>query len=237
VISVVLVAPVRAYSDALAAVIEAESDIRVTDCIATASEALACLSRRQPAAALLDFSTDSLVTVMPSLRRTSPATRLIGIGISAQRQAEDVIRCAEEGLAGFVDADQPISDVTTAVRQAVRGESPCSPRIAALLLQALQRRPSPPSMPRRDLAPEFRSLTPRELVVAELAGLGLTNRQIASRLVLGESTVKSHLHSVLRKLGLDSRDQIALGRQLPPPDRGGEETPAPPSISIASPQF
>jgi two-component system nitrate/nitrite response regulator NarL len=235
VISVVLIAPVRAYCDALATVIGAESDLQVVACVSTASDALACLSSRQPTAALLDFSVESLVIVMPSLRRTSPSTHLIGIGISTQRQAEAVIRGAEEGLAGFVDADQPISDLAGAVRLAVRGESSCSPRIAALLLQALQRRPAPPAMPRGDVAPAYRTLTPRELVVAELAGLGLTNRQIASRLVLGESTVKSHLHSVLRKLGLNSRNQIALGRQLSPPGRDGDDIPPPPPISIASP--
>jgi DNA-binding NarL/FixJ family response regulator len=218
VISIVLITPVRAYREALATAIRTESDLQVVDCLSTGSDALACLANRHPAVALLDFSVDDLVTVMVSLRRTSPVTHLIGIGILGnQRQSEAVIRGAEEGLAGFVDADQPIGEVMSAARLAVRGQSPCSPRIAALLLQALQRRPAPPVMPRSQAGTAYESLTPRETVVADLASSGLTNRQIASRLVLSQSTVKSHLHSVLRKLGLDSRDQIALaGDRLHP---------------------
>ena len=111
-----------------------------------------------------------------------------------------------------MDADQPLSDVLGAIRLAVRGESSCSPRIAALLLQALQRRPCPPTLTRATPALDCdTTLTPRERTVADMAARGMTNRQIAARLVLGESTVKSHVHSILRKLDVGRRDQIVLG--------------------------
>lgn len=237
-IDLVLIAPVRAYREALAIAIGTDPNLELLAGVSSASEALACMVPRQPTVALLDFSLDSVVPLMDSLRRTAPSTRLVGIGISAGRgQSEAVVRGAEAGLAGFVDADQPLGDVLTAIRLAARGESPCSPRIAALLLQALQRRPEPPRMPHQlnDRWPA--RLTPRELVVAELAQRGLTNRQIASRLVLGESTVKSHVHAILAKLELGSRDQIALAG-LPPSSTGGGgvEEPNPTPISFSSHQ-
>ena len=78
-------------------------------------------------------------------------------------------------------------------------------------------------------------LTPRELVVAELAERGLTNRQIASRLVLGESTVKSHVHAILAKLEVGRRDQIALSGPPPSTGGGGVEGPGPTPTSSPSP--
>lgn len=236
-IQVVLIAPVRAYRDALAMAIRSERGFDLLAGASTGPEAVACMTPEQPTVALLDFSVDDVIPLMGSLRRTAPSTRLIGIGIcNGQRHGEAVVRGAEAGLAGFVDADQPLDDILGAIRLAVRGESPCSPRIAALLLQALQRRPEPPRMPGRGTSRLPATLTPRELVVAELAQRGLTNRQIASRLVLGESTVKSHVHSILRKLGLDSRDQIAYTELLPSAGAGGVENPVPTPISLPSPR-
>lgn len=232
-IEVVLIAPVRAYRDALAAAMTQNSGLSVVGQAGSGAEALACVTPRQPSVALLDFGIDDVVRVLSSLRRTAPTTRLIGIGIGAgQAHAEAVVRAAEAGVSGFVDADQPLSDVVGAVRLAMRGQSSCSPRIAALLLQALQRRPAPPPMPLGGFT-AIPALTPRERVVAELAARGLTNREIAGQLFLGESTVKSHVHSILGKLGLESREQIVLttgpGRTPPPPvvTRAVETSPPP----------
>ncbi|MET9901720.1 response regulator transcription factor [Streptomyces sp. NPDC006446] len=178
---------------------------------ASGNEAMARVSPRRPAVILLDFSTDELMPVLLALRQNTPTTRLLAIGIRpGYDQAETVVLAAESGVYGFVDADQPLADVVGAIRLTAAGQSPCNPRIATLLLQALQRRPTPPPRPHVPLAPGHSPLTPRERAVAELAGRGLTNRQIASRLLLGESTVKTHVHSILHKLGIDRRDKIVL---------------------------
>jgi len=212
VIDLVLIAPVRAYRDALAAVITAELGLQLLTHASSSDEALAQVSPRTPAVALLDMGTEQALGGLTALQRSAPSTRLIGIGVgTGPDQAEVVVRAAESGVSGFVDADQPLGDVVGAIHLAVRGQSSCSPRIAALLLQALQRRPAPPQLPAPLSADGGPGLTPRERVVAELAALGMTNRQIASRLVLGESTVKSHIHSILRKLKVEHRDQILLG--------------------------
>jgi two-component system nitrate/nitrite response regulator NarL len=230
-IDIVLIAPVRAYRDAVASVITAEPELQIVGQAATGAEALACMAPPQPTVALLDFGIDNAIAVLGSLRRTAPTTRLIAVGIgSGPTHAEAVVRAAEVGVSAFVDSDQPLSDVLEAVRLAVRGESPCSPRIAALLLQALQRRPAPPVMPggKHPIRPAPPALTPRESLVAELAARGLTNRQIAARLVVGESTVKTHMHAALGKLGLKSRAELAL-TAVPSPPGGVEVEDRPPS--------
>ncbi|MGI5400309.1 LuxR C-terminal-related transcriptional regulator [Streptomyces sp. CA-135486] len=248
-IDLMLILPVRAYRDALVAVLEAEAGLRLVGQASTAAEALARLTPRQPTVALLDFGIAEVLPLLCALRRAAPATHLVGIGIGHGRHhAEAVVRAAEAGVAGFVDADQPLPDVVAAIRLAVRGESSCSPRIAALLLQAMRRRPAPPVMsagpPTSGPTPlppgtAAAQLTPRERVVAELAARGLTNRQISSHLVVGESTVKTHIHAILRKLQLRRREEIVFSSDLGPalgtagPDPlssggGGVET-APPS--------
>lgn len=246
-IEVVLIVPVRAYRDALSEVMTSKSELLVVGQAGSGAEALACVAPCQPAVAVLDFALPDVVPVLSAMRRTAPTTRFVGIGIGfGQAHAEAVVRAAEAGVSGLVDADESLSEVVEAVLLAVRGQSSCSPRIAALLLQALQRRPAPPAMPLGETR-AAKSLTPRERVVAELAARGLTNRQIARNLVLGESTVKSHVHSILGKLGLECREQIALiarpgqapgtpavtgaGAPVAPPGGGGVEEEPPPLVS------
>ncbi|MDQ0079516.1 DNA-binding NarL/FixJ family response regulator [Arthrobacter oryzae] len=215
-VEVALIAPVRAYRDALAAAMSEGNEFKVVCLASSAPEALARMSQVPPPVALLDFGIDDLMQLLSSLRRVSPATQLIGMGVcETAAHSAAVVAAAEAGLVGFVDADQPVSDIATAVRLAIHGQSSCSPRIAALLLQALRRLPAPPPMPLIPSDPSGATLTSRERVVAELIATGLSNRQIATHLILGESTVKSHVHSILGKLGLSSRDQVLPARCFP----------------------
>lgn len=212
-IEVALIAPVRAYLDALASALGAMPGIDVVGQATTIVEGMSWLAARKPSVTLFDFGFDDVVSAVTSLRLIAPTTRLVAIGIgSSPEQSEAVVRAAQTGVSGFVDSDRPIADIVDAVKLAARGLSPCSPRIVSLLLQVIQRRPElawkAPHHPeqRQPLSP----LTPREQLVSELAARGMTNRQIASHLRVGETTVKTHMHAVLRKLDLTSRDQLIV---------------------------
>ncbi|MFB6608740.1 LuxR C-terminal-related transcriptional regulator [Agromyces sp. NPDC056379] len=207
---IALIAPVRAYREALAATFASDSEFRIVAQATSFVDAVSSIVPRQPPVALIDFAVADFLWVLGAVHRAAPRTLLVGIGIEPRRDhSELVIRAAEAGLTGFLDADQPIEDIVEAVRLALRGESSCSPRIAALLLHALQRHPEPPAV--FGALPAGAALTPREALVADLVGQGLTNRQIASRLVVGESTVKTHVHSILMKLGVAHRTEIFVG--------------------------
>lgn len=215
-IEVALIAPVRAYRDALAAAIGADSQFKLVCLASTGTEALARISPAPPSVALLDFGVGDLMPLLGAMHRVAPTTRLIAIGVCETAvHSAAVVAAAEAGLAGFVDADQPLSDIAMAVRLAVHGQSSCSPRIAALLLQALRRRPAPPPIPFAVPDPRGATLTSRERVVADLVSTGLSNREIAHHLTVGESTVKSHVHSILGKLGLNRRDQVLAAASFP----------------------
>jgi DNA-binding NarL/FixJ family response regulator len=110
-------------------------------------------------------------------------------------------------MAGYVPRDGSLSDLVAAIESAAHGELRCSPKIAASLFQRVAR-----------LTDETRhstaSLTRREEEIARLIDQGLSNKQIARRLQIEVSTVKNHVHSVLKKLQATRRTLVAT--RLPP---------------------
>ena len=104
------------------------------------------------------------------------------------------------GAAGYVIKDADADEVAAAIRAVHRGGLGLDPMVARRLLAPL--RPGAP-----DAAP---ALTARELDVLRLIGEGMANKEIATALALSERTVRTHVSSILGKLGLSSRTQAAL---------------------------
>jgi DNA-binding NarL/FixJ family response regulator len=107
------------------------------------------------------------------------------------------------GAAGFILKDAPAADIIRATRTVAEGGAWLDPAVTGRVLAAYRAGAPPASSPetRRRLA----DLTPRELEVLCLVGRGLSNDEIATRLIIGEATVKSHVSHVLDKLGLRDR--------------------------------
>jgi two-component system, NarL family, nitrate/nitrite response regulator NarL len=208
VIDVVVVAPVRAYREAVGCVLDSEPGIRLRGTGATSADAVTQGTVLRPSVLLLDLAMPDCFAAARTLRRIGPEIRLIGIGSCSDA---DTVAAAGEGIDGFVDADQPLADLIAGIELAVAGGAPCSPRIAAVLMRALRHGPTVP------LAPPVggSALTSREYQIADLVSRGLTNREVANRLFLGEATVKSHLRAVLRKLGVAGRQEIAAALVRP----------------------
>ncbi len=104
------------------------------------------------------------------------------------------------GAAGFLLKGVPAEDLQRAVRTVAAGDSWLDPAVTGRVLAAY-RDGTPPAGP----SPELDVLTPREREVLGLIGAGLSNGEIADRLVLGEGTVKTHIGHVFAKLGLRDR--------------------------------
>lgn len=129
---------------------------------------------------------------------------------------EYVYRAMRGGASGFLLKDMPGEDIAAAVRQAARGAD-------ALLAPALTRRlvdrfasDRPPVSP-----PELGRLTARELDVLRLVARGLSNAEIGADRFIGETTVKTHVARVLRKLGLRDRVQAVVAAYEAGLMRGG----------------
>jgi two-component system, NarL family, nitrate/nitrite response regulator NarL len=114
----------------------------------------------------------------------------------------DVVACCEAGATGFLLRDASLQDVSDHVQAVANGETPVTPRIAALLSARL-----------RDRARELQRLhrvgtarlTRRELEVIRLIDEHLSNKEIASRMNIEPQTVKNHVHNILEKLELRGR--------------------------------
>jgi DNA-binding NarL/FixJ family response regulator len=152
----------------------------------------------QPDAILLDICVPGGLDAAIPIRRAMPDAKVVAFGVA--EHAPVVMACARAGIAGFVYPHGSAHDIVMAVHSAVRGELVCSPRTAGILLnQAGAAAP----------AGAEESLTPREREILALLGEGLSNKQIARALRIGNATVKNHVHSILGKLGVARRGEAA----------------------------
>ncbi|GGP39454.1 response regulator [Streptomyces melanogenes] len=118
-----------------------------------------------------------------------------------------VYEALRAGASGFLLKDAPPADLIAAVRVVAAGEALLAPSVTRRLIADFARqRPAV----RKDPALRLRGLTPRETEVLELIARGLSNQEIAGRLVLAEQTVKTHIGRVLAKLGLRDRAQAVI---------------------------
>jgi DNA-binding NarL/FixJ family response regulator len=119
-----------------------------------------------------------------------------------------VYEALRAGASGFLLKDAPPADLIAAVRVVAAGEALLAPSVTRRLIADFARqRPAP-----RRGAPALRlnALTPRETEVLELIARGLSNAEIAGKLVLAEQTVKTHIGRVLHKLDLRDRAQAVV---------------------------
>jgi DNA-binding NarL/FixJ family response regulator len=122
-----------------------------------------------------------------------------------RRPLEAAIEALRAGASGFLLKTAPADQLLSAVHLAAQGEALLSPSITRRLIEDYVRRPAPDR-----LGQPLDELTPRELDVLPLVARGQSNREIADELVIAPATVKSHVASLLSKLGLRDRVQLVV---------------------------
>ncbi|MCK9875593.1 response regulator transcription factor [Frankia sp. Ag45/Mut15] len=116
---------------------------------------------------------------------------------------EYVFEALRSGASGFLLKDAEPADLLRAVRVVAAGESLLSPSVTRLVIDTFARRPTLD-------APDLRSLTEREREVMGLVGRGLSNDEIAARLVISPATARTHVSRVMVKLAARDRAQLAV---------------------------
>jgi two-component system, NarL family, nitrate/nitrite response regulator NarL len=201
-IDVIVIADVRLYQEGLANVLGGQEGLRVVATAASLGEAIEAYRRRVPQVAVLDLGMEEGLAAVRSLSVAAPGVRIVAL--SVVEEADEVIAWAEAGISAYVTRDGSIDQLVGAVTSAVRGELPCSGRIAAALLRRVTALASEPGG-----RPAHARLTRREREIVALIDEGLANKEIATRLQLQLPTVKNHVHNILEKLGARRRSEAA----------------------------
>ncbi|MFG1688176.1 response regulator [Nonomuraea sp. NPDC049269] len=197
-----------------AMILDATPDLRVVGSAGDGQTALDALRRPEHRAdvVLMDVR-------MPGLDGVETTRRLLAtpdpphvVMLTTFDDDELLIAALRAGAAGYLLKDAGAAELLAAIRAAAAGEAPVAPRLVRRLIDSFVLAPPVTTSAEHSPAAESRlgRLTTREREILASVGLGLTNAEIAARLQLAESTVKTHLGSVLRKLELRDRVQAVI---------------------------
>jgi DNA-binding NarL/FixJ family response regulator/class 3 adenylate cyclase len=207
-IDVVIADDQRLVRSGFRVILDAEPDIRVVGEAADGRHAVDLVLRTRPDVVLMDIRMPELDGLRAAERILSePGVDTAVLMLTTFDRDEYVYKALRIGASGFLLKDAPSDRLLDAVRVAASGDALLAPSITRRLIEEFARaaRPAPGGVP-----PALSELTARELDVLRLAARGLSNREIAAELVLGENTVKTHLGRILRKLGLRDRVQAVV---------------------------
>ncbi|NLT42315.1 MAG: response regulator transcription factor [Anaerolineae bacterium] len=202
--TVLLVDDHKLVRQGVRAFLETLPDIVVVGEAGSGEEAVALLGEQVPDVVLMDL-------IMPGgmdgveatrlIRRASPHTQVIVL--TSYHEDEHIFPALRAGALSYVLKDIGPLELADAVRKAATGEAVLHPRVAARVIREIQGA-------RTDAPNPFADLTDRELELLRLIADGLSNADIAARLVISEKTVKGHVSNILSKLHLADRTQAAV---------------------------
>jgi NarL family two-component system response regulator LiaR len=190
----------------LATFLKVFDDLEMAGEAASGQEAIQLCAELQPDVVLMDMVMPDMdgATTTRLIRKQSPLVQVLTL--TSFKEEALVQSALQAGAIGYLLKDVSADDLAQAIRAAHAGRSTLSPEAAQALAHATLKPPEPGI-----------SLTERELEVLALLVEGLNNTQIAARLTVSSSTVKSHVSNILAKLGVASRTEavtLALRRQL-----------------------
>jgi NarL family two-component system response regulator LiaR len=187
----------------LAAFLEAFDDLELVGEASSGEEAVRLSAALQPDVVLMDLVMPGMdgPAATRAIRERVPRTRVIAL--TSFPEEELVPRALQAGATSYLLKNVGADELASAIRAARAGRATLAPEAAQVLIQQSTRPTQPGS-----------ELSPREREVLRLMVQGLSNPQIADRLIVGRSTVKFHVSSILNKLGVQSRTEaVALALQ------------------------
>jgi DNA-binding NarL/FixJ family response regulator len=182
--------------------LESHDDMEIVGLTENGAEAVVLAAEITPDVILMDLS----MPVMDGIEATrqimgaDPAARVVILTSFADR--DQILGALDAGALGYLLKDAEPDELYRGIRAVAEGDSPLAPKVARALLSA-----------RAQERPVASELTGRERDVLALVGSGLPNKLVAMRLGISEKTVKAHLTSVFRAIGVTDRTQAALWAQ------------------------
>jgi DNA-binding NarL/FixJ family response regulator len=189
-------------------ILDAEEDMEIVGEATDGREAVEMVRKYRPDVVLMDIR-------MPELDGIEATRQIVGIEdgdpvrvlmLTTFDLNEYVYEALQAGASGFLLKDVPAEQLVAGVRVVAEGDALLAPSITRRLIEEFAQTPAATPAP----LPALDELTPRELEVFKVIARGLSNAEIAAELVVGETTVKTHVARVLMKLGLRDRVQAVV---------------------------
>jgi DNA-binding NarL/FixJ family response regulator len=194
--SVVLADDQRVVREGLTTLLGLLEGIEVLGAASDGEEAVALVERLRPDVVLMDLRMPRCdgVEATRRLRERAPESKVIVLTTYADDRS--VLEALRAGARGFLTKDAGAEEIERAIAAVIRGDAAIDPAVQHHLVEAVAATPELPN-----------GLTPREAEVLALIAEGLTNAEIAARLVVTEATVKSHVNHLFTKTGVRDRAQ------------------------------
>ena len=189
----------RLFREGLVSMFNDHDDFLVTGSAANGNVALAEIEKTKPDIALIDIGMPEKdgIEVTQALHNDLPDVKVIILGMPDL--SDEIMTCIEAGASGYVLKESSFDHLVETIRLAYRGETFCSPKMAASLFSRVA------ELVANKSPKESVKLTPREIEVISKIAEGLSNKEIAQNLSIETQTVKNHIHNILDKLQLHNR--------------------------------
>lgn len=176
----------------LRAILGTQVDLEVVGEAADGADGVHLALALQPDVVLMDLAIGAGMDGIEATRRiTAGAPRIRILVFTTYDSDADIVRVIDAGATGYLLKDSTPEELYAAIRAAAQGQAALSAPVASVLLKRMQQ-------------PEG-ALTPREAEILELLAGGLSNRELGRKLYVSETTIKTHLLHIYRKLGVETR--------------------------------
>lgn len=183
----------------ITALLEQEADITVAVSAASGEEALELLAEHRVDVALMDLRMPGAGGVQTITKLSEAHPEIKVLVLTTYDSDAEIIAAVSAGAMGYLLKAAPAEDVVAAVRAVANGESVLSPKIASSLVSVIHDKTA--------------TLSSREIMVLQELKLGLSNSEIAAKLFISTSTVKTHLVKIFEKLEVTTRTRAVTRAQ------------------------
>jgi NarL family two-component system response regulator LiaR len=183
--------------------LETQADLSVVGEAGSGEEAVRLAAQHVPDVVLMDLIMPDMdgVEATRKVKQGSPRSQVVVL--TSYHEDEHIFPALKAGALSYVLKDLNAEELADAVRKAAVGEAVLHPRVAARVIKELQGL-------RADKVNPFTALSEREMEVLKLIADGMSNAEMAVKLVLSEKTIKGHVSNILSKLHLADRTQAAV---------------------------
>lgn len=192
--------------DGFGMILDAQPDIEVVGQASDGREAVDMARELRPDVVLMDIRMPEVDGVEATRRLMADPESPRILMLTTFDQNEYVYDAMKAGASGFLLKDVRRDELVNAVRSVAAGDALLASSLTRRFIEDFVRRPPPGAAPSGALA----ELTDREAEVVRLVARGLSNAEIAERMVVSEATVKTHVARILSKLGLRDRTQVVV---------------------------